>query len=82
MGLLRSLVSGEGLCEVGLELGRLEGFGVEEFFEMAYFLLVGEGLLVEFAECGLGLVFEGLLFGEGVFFGRVQLCEMGHFELL
>jgi hypothetical protein len=32
----------EGLCEVGLELGRLEGFGVEEFLEMSYFLLVDE----------------------------------------
>ena len=50
----------EGLCEVGLELGGLEGFGVEEFLEMAYFLLVGEGLLVVFEECGLGLELEGL----------------------
>jgi hypothetical protein len=58
------LVGLEGLCEVGLELGGLEGFGVEEFLEMAYFLLVGEGLLVVFEECGLGLELEGLFLVE------------------
>jgi hypothetical protein len=69
LGEVGGLVGFEGLCEVGLELGRLEGFGVEEFLEMAYFLLVGEGLLVVFGECGLGLEFEGLFLGVGVLLG-------------